>query len=281
MSNAPHPITREVLARLEACPDPRLRQVMTSLVRHLHDFVRDVAPGEDEWRAAVDFLTATGQRCDDRRQEFILLSDTLGVTMLVDALAHPKPPGATESTIFGPFYAGEQPTSPLGAAIARGEPGAALVRVAGRVRTVDGAPVAGATVEVWQAAPNGLYDTQDPAQPRGNLRGTFRPGDDGAYAFRTLLPAPYPIPDDGPVGQLLRATGRHPFRPAHIHFLAHAPGYERLVTHAFLAGSEYLDSDTVFGVKPSLVVAPAPDPETGEPTLAFDLVLSPRRAPTG
>ncbi|MCU0683242.1 MAG: hypothetical protein MUF34_13550 [Polyangiaceae bacterium] len=275
--NAARTLTDDVIARLEACNDPRLRRVMISLVRHLHDFVRDVEPSADEWRQGVDFLTATGQISSARRQEFILLSDTLGLTMLVDALAHPKPPGATASTIFGPFYTGQQPVLPTDASIVKGE-GGPLARVHGRVLDGDGRPVAGATIEVWQAAPNGLYDTQDPAQPPGNLRGTFVSAADGSYAFRTTLPAPYPIPDDGPVGRLLRATGRHPWRPAHIHYLVHADGYDRLVTHAFLAGSDYLDSDTVFGVKGSLVVAPTTDPASGEVTLAFDLVLSARAA---
>src|SRR5262249_41892133 len=163
--------------------------------------------------------------------------------------------GATESTVLGPFYVPDQPVLPMEADLNRGAPGPS-VRFAGRVLGPDGAPVADARIEVWQTAPTGLYDVQDPSQPRGNLRGTFVTGSDGRYAFRTLLPSSYPIPHDGPVGQLLRAVGRHPYRPAHVHFMITAAGCRKLVTHLFLTGDQYLASDAVFGVKPSLIVVP-------------------------
>lgn len=255
---------------MDGCPDPRLREVMTRLLVHLHDFVREVKPSEEEWVRAIGFLTETGQLCSDRRQEYILLSDALGVSMLVDAINHRAGPGATESTVLGPFYSGVQPTLPLGANIDRTGAGP-TARVSGVVRGPEGVPIEGAQVEVWQAAPNGLYDTQDPAQPPGNLRGTFVTGPDGRYEFRTLVPECYPIPDDGPVGKLLRAVGRHPWRPAHVHFLITAPGHHRLVTHIFLAGGRYLDSDAVFGVKQSLVVTPRES--GGEFALEYDFGL--------
>jgi len=265
-------LTDDAIERMAGCEDARLRQVMTRLLVHLHDFVREVEPTQEEWAQAIRFLTETGQLCSDRRQEFILLSDVLGVSMLVDAINHRDAPGATESTVLGPFYAGLQPTLPPGASIDRTGAGP-TVHVSGLIRSQGGAPIAGAQVEVWQASPSGLYDTQDPAQPPGNLRATFVTGADGRYAFRTLMPECYPIPDDGPVGRLLRAVGRHPWRPAHIHFLITAPGHHRLVTHIFPAGGRYLDSDAVFGVKPSLLVEP--QTEDGAVEIGFDFVLVP------
>jgi protocatechuate 3,4-dioxygenase beta subunit len=248
-------LTDEAISRMAGCKDARLQEVMTRLLTHLHDFVREVELSEDEWVRAIAFLTDTGQMCSDRRQEYILLSDCLGVSMLVDAINHHAEAGATDSTVLGPFYSGVQPTLPMGSSI--DQTGATpTARVSGQVRTTDGTPIAGARVEVWQASPNGLYDMQDSAQPPGNLRATFVTGADGRYEFRTLVPEYYSIPDDGPVGKLLRAMGRHPWRPAHIHFLITAPGFERLVTHIFLAGGRYLDTDAVFGVKRSLVVEP-------------------------
>ena len=254
-SPAERRITESVLGRLEATPDARLRQIATSLVKHLHAFVGDVEPTESEWFAAIRFLTDTGKMCDDKvRQEFILLSDTLGVSMLVDAINHRKPPGLTESTVFGPFYIANQPSRAMGENMAStpGEP--ALVH--GQVSTHGdgGRPVAGATLDVWQSAANGMYSGQDPAQPEMNLRGKYTTDAQGRYAIRTIVPTSYPIPTDGPVGRLMKATGRHPFRPAHVHFMISAPGCKTLVTHVFRAADEYLDSDAVFGVKQALVV---------------------------
>ncbi|SSW62910.1 intradiol ring-cleavage dioxygenase [Achromobacter agilis] len=253
IQNAETALTDTVAAAFAPTPDPRLRQLMQSLVRHLHAFVADVEPTEAEWMAAIRFLTETGQICDGAvRQEFILLSDTLGVSMLVDAINHRKPGQATESTVFGPFYMAGMPERETGEnmALTPGEP--ALVH--GYVRDTEGRPLAGAVLDVWQTAANGMYSGQDSAQPHGNLRGRYRSGADGAFAIRTILPVSYPIPGDGPVGRMMAATGRHIFRPAHLHFMIDAPGHQRLVTHLFNAEDPYLASDAVFGVKPSLVL---------------------------
>lgn len=265
-------LTQEVLRRLEATPDARLREVMTSLVRHLHGFAREVRLTQEEWAAGVRFLTECGHATTATRQEWILLSDTLGLSMLVDQIDHAADERVTESTIFGPFYVEHAPDYELGDSIALtgdGQP----TRVSGRVLDVGGQPVDGAVLEVWQTAPNGLYDVQDPEQPEGNLRGRFRTGADGRYAFRTVRPVPYPIPDDGPVGGLLAATGRHPWRAAHIHVLVSAEGCSPVATHIFDAASDYLDSDTVFGVKPSLIKEFVP--AGGGFTVECDFVLAP------
>jgi len=252
-------ITESVIAAMKDAPSPRVREAMTILIRHLHEALREMKLTEAEWSAAIDFLTRTGQMCDDVRQEFILLSDTLGVSMLVDAINHDASRGVTSSTVFGPFYAGLQPELPAGASILKREELGEETWISGRVLDEGGKPIAGALVEIWQTAPNGLYDVQDPAQPKGHLRASFRTDGQGAYSFRTILPVSYPIPDDGPVGQMLVALGRHPNRPAHIHFMISAPGLRRLVTHLFVAGDQWLESDAVFGVKPSLIVHPTRD----------------------
>jgi catechol 1,2-dioxygenase len=245
--------TGAVVASVAGTPDPRLREILGSLVRHLHGFVREVEPTFEEWERAIGFLTETGQRCDDTRQEFILLSDVLGVTMLVDAINHRKASEATESTVLGPFHMVESPPRELGDSIdlvATGQP----CVVTGRVVSLDGAPLPGAQVDVWQADDHGFYDVQQPgAQPPGNGRGLFSCDGEGRFWFRTVTPSAYPIPTDGPVGRLLTASGRHPYRPAHIHFIVAAGGHLPVTTHVFVAGSEYLDSDAVFAVKQSLV----------------------------
>jgi catechol 1,2-dioxygenase len=241
------------VASVAGTPDPRLREILGSLVRHVHGFVREVEPTFEEWERAIGFLTETGQRCDDARQEFILLSDVLGVTMLVDAINHRKASEATESTVLGPFHMVESPPRELGDSIdlvATGQP----CVVTGRVVSLDGAPLPGAQVDVWQADDHGFYDVQQPgAQPPGNGRGLFSCDGEGRFWFRTVTPSAYPIPTDGPVGRLLTASGRHPYRPAHIHFIVAAGGHLPVTTHVFVAGSEYLDSDAVFAVKQSLV----------------------------
>jgi hydroxyquinol 1,2-dioxygenase len=242
-------ITQAVIDRFADTPDPRLKVIMTSLVRHLHDFVRDVEPNFEEWSSAIDFLTRTGQMCDDKRQEFILLSDTLGVSMLVDAINHRMPEGATETTVLGPFYVVDAPELPSGADIARGEPGERLY-VEGSVSASDGRPLANAVVDVWQSE-------------EATLRARFRTDEAGRFSFWSIMPAFYPIPSDGPVGEMLTATKRHPNRPAHIHFMIAAEGHETLITHIFVADSPYLDSDAVFGVKNSLI-APFPHGNPGE-----------------
>jgi catechol 1,2-dioxygenase len=244
--------TAAVIERMTGCPDPRLKEIMTTVVTHLHAAIREVEPTLDEWMAAIRFLTATGQISDDKRQEFILLSDTLGVSMLVDAINNRKPSGATESTVLGPFHVAGAPKKAMGDTISldgKGEP----AWVSGRVVDGDGKPIAGALLDVWQTSSDGAYDIQDPEQPAMNLRGLFTTGADGRFFFRTVKPSSYPIPTDGPVGKMLVALGRHPMRPAHIHFIVGAPGFDPVTTHVFVAGDEYLDSDAVFGVKDSLI----------------------------
>jgi catechol 1,2-dioxygenase len=247
-------LTEQVVASFANTPDERLRTLMQSLVRHVHAFVREVEPTESEWMAAIRFLTATGKMCDDLvRQEFILLSDTLGVSMLVDAINHRYATGATDTTVFGPFHIRGMPERTYGENMAFTPGTPALVH--GRVLSTDGSPVAGAVLDVWQTAGNGMYSGQDTAQPHGNLRGRYRTDADGRYAITTIVPVSYPIPTDGPVGQMLEATARHPWRPAHLHFMIEASGYRTLVTHLFDEADPFLSSDAVFGVKPSLKVA--------------------------
>src|SRR5262245_29639052 len=282
-------ITAEVLRRFEGTPDPRLREIMTALVRHLHGFVKDVNLTEAEWFSAIQFLTATGQKCDEARQEFILLSDTLGASMVVDLINHRKPEGATESTVFGPFHRNGAPEMAAGGNIApRDERGTPLV-ISGRVLDLDRQPIAGATLDVWQADSDGMYDSQYADRDGLHMRGLFHTDGDGRYLVRTNRPVAYTIPDDGPVGQMLRATNRHPWRPAHVHFVVSADGYDPVTTHLFDDEDRYLESDTVFAVKDSLICHfvrhDAPD-ETSralaiEPpfyTVAFDFVL--KRIPT-
>ena len=231
--------------------DPRLRRVLTSLVHHLHAFVKDVGLTEQEWASAISFLTETGQTCTSTRQEFILLSDVLGVSMLVESLNSPADGVVTESTVEGPFHVVTSPPRALGDDLAeegaRNEAGDPCL-VTGSVVDEQGHPVQGARIDVWQANAEGFYDVQQPElQPEGNLRGSFSADDEGRFWFRTIVPGYYPIPDDGPVGSLLRATGRHPNRPAHIHFQVSAPGLRTVTTHVFVAGSPYLHSDACSG----------------------------------
>ena len=247
-----HSITDAVLERFAQAPDARLKQILQSLVRHAHDFVRDVELTQDEWFAAIMFLTRTGHMSDDKRQEFILLSDTLGISMLVDAINHRQPAGATETTVLGPFYVQNPPVRSAGADISVGLAGDPL-HVTGSVTAADGKVLAGAAVDVWQADDDGFYDVQK-AGDDPQLRARFIADKDGRFEFWTIEPRFYPIPDDGPVGDMLKATERHPYRPAHIHFMISYPGYDTLVTHLFVDGDPYLDSDAVFGVKQSLIV---------------------------
>jgi hydroxyquinol 1,2-dioxygenase len=247
-----HTITAAVVDRFANTPDPRLKEVMTSLVKHLHAFARDVRLSFTEWQQAVDFLTRTGQICTDTRQEFVLLSDTLGLSMLVDAIDHPETSGVTESTVLGPFYVTDVPEFPLGANVSGGLRGDPLF-VEGTVSTADGRRIAGAVVDTWHSDADGFYDVQLSNLSGAASRGRFRTDARGQFHFWSIMPRFYPIPDDGPVGQMLEATKRHPFRPAHVHFLISAPGYETLVTHVFASDSPYLDSDAVFGVKDALI----------------------------
>ena len=246
----PAELTEQVLAAYAGAPDPRLRELIAALIRHVHGFVTETGLTPEEWLAAVEFLTATGQKCDHRRQEFVLLSDVLGVSSLVDIVNAAG--GATESTVLGPFYVSGAPAREMGDQIGRPEDGSPTF-VHGRVTDLAGRPLDRARLDVWQTAGNGLYDTQDPSQPEFNLRGVFVTGPDGSYQFRTVRPVSYPIPTDGPVGGLLRGAGRHNWRAAHIHAIVSAPGRRSVTTHIFDADNPYLDSDAVFGVKDSLV----------------------------
>jgi catechol 1,2-dioxygenase len=227
---------------------------MSALAEHLHRFIVDVRLTPEEWRVAIALLTATGHITSEERQEFILWSDALGVSMLVDALEHDLPPGATESTVLGPFYVPDSPLREYGANIAS-QPAGDPAWVSGRVLTTAGDPIAGAELDVWQNGDNELYAVQDADAPEEHLRARFRTRDDGTYGFIGVRPVPYRIPSDGPVGRMLQATGRHPWRPAHIHLIVRARGYRTLTTHIFDSTSEHLDADAVFAVKPSLLRA--------------------------
>lgn len=247
-------LTDIVLQRINS-EDKRSQEVLKKLIKHLHAFIKDLEPTEEEWFKAIDFLTRTGKKCDDKRQEFILLSDVLGVSMLVDAINHRTKQEVTETTVTGPFHAPAMEMK-MGDNIARGkevetgEP--ALFR--GRILDPQGKPIKNAKIDVWQSNDDGFYDIQDDSQPEMNLRGVFTTNESGNFWFRSIKPSPYPVPTDGPVGEILRASGRHPMRPAHIHFWIEAEGFQTLITHIFVEGDEYLDSDAVFGVKESLIL---------------------------
>jgi len=268
----PQDITRSVLASLADTPDERLREIMGSLVRHLHAFAQDVKLSEAEWFAGIDFLTRCGHITDEKRQEFILLSDTLGLSMLTVALNQDKPAGCTEATVFGPFHVEGAPHVERGGDVAQGAKGTPCW-VRGRVLGLKGEPVAGAKLDVWQSDEEGLYDVQRPGLGRAQARGVVQTDDQGRFDFRSIVAVPYAIPHDGPVGQMLQATGRHPWRPAHLHFMVQAPGYETLITHVFRADSDYLESDAVFGVRPSLVCDWL-EQDDGSFLLEFDFVLN-------
>ena len=246
-------ITQAVINRLSECRDPRFKQVMTSLVTHLHDFIRDVRLTEQEWISAIQFLTAVGKTCTDKRQEFILLSDTLGASILVITLNHPSEQGSVESTVLGPYYWEGAPERALGSNLAEGVKGEPTL-YSGRVLDVEGRPIAGALLDIWSGDGEGNYDMQLPGETEMRARGRVRTDSQGRYWFRSIRPNFYPVPTDGPVGDMLRAMGRHPYRPGHIHMIVSAAGHEPVTTHLFVAASPYLDSDAVFGMKESLVV---------------------------
>jgi protocatechuate 3,4-dioxygenase beta subunit len=249
-----HDLTDEVLRSFANTPDKRLKFIIEETVKSLHDLVRRTELTFEEWNQAIEFLTRTGQTCTPLRQEFILLSDVLGVSMLVDAVNHREREGATETTVLGPFYVGEHRVIPHGANISEGIDGEVMF-VQSRVTDLAGKPLAGAEIDVWHADDDGFYDSQkaDYAAHGPSLRARFVTDADGRFSFRTILPCSYPIPTDGPVGDLITATQRHPMRPAHVHFLVKAEGYEPLITHVFLDGDQYLRSDVVFGVKDELI----------------------------
>lgn len=276
--------TPAVASSFDEAPDPRLREVMQMLTRHLHDFVREARPSIAEWNTAIEFLTEVGRWCSDTRQEFILLSDVLGVSMLVETINGQD--AGTESTVLGPFHMTASPQRELGESIDL-LGGSRVCVVSGTVRSTSGAPLIGATVDVWQCSEEGFYDVQQPdVQPPGNGRGLFRTDEHGLFWFRTVVPSHYPIPTDGPVGRLLTAAHRHPYRPAHVHFIVSADEHDEVTTHAFVAGSAYIDSDAVFAVKKGLLVDFV---ESADPDLAarfgvetpfvharFDIVLQER-----
>lgn len=275
-------LTERVLASFDTSGSDRFAEVMRSLVTHLHAFAGEVALTEDEWATAVAFITRVGQISDDRRQEAILLSDVLGLSMLTVGINHPVTEQATESTVFGPFFTTGSPAVAQGGDLSGGAAGQ-LCFYDGRVSTPDGAPVAGALMEVWHADEDGNYDVQYPDLQAPQGRGHLITDAGGRYRFRSVLPEPYPIPDDGPVGDLLNAAGRSPMRPAHVHFMISAAGCKTLTTHVFRAGDPHLGSDAVFGEKDSLVqefvrhdgADPRPDGTQGGPwfSLGYDFVL--------
>lgn len=284
----PHAVTSEyvtdkVLSATAAAPDPRVREILTELVRHAHDFARAVRLTPGEVLKAAEYLKACGLISDDRRHEFILLSDVLGITMVAETLAAEVPDGAFESSVLGPFYRAQAPLESAGANIARGEDDGEPTLVRGRVTDVDGRPIEGAQLDVWGTKQNGLYENIDPSQPDFNLRGRFVTNGVGGFEFWTVKPVSYPIPDDGPVGELLRASGRHNMRPGHLHVIASADGYDTVISELYTDDDPYLHEDAVFGVKPSLVVSyariddPAAVTEHGGPgpfwLLERDIVL--------
>ncbi|MGQ0652801.1 MAG: dioxygenase family protein [Betaproteobacteria bacterium] len=245
-------LTQEVVNRLNKADDPRFREIMTAAVKHLHAFAREVHLTEEEWFEGIKFMTAVGQKCDDKRQEFILLSDILGLSMMVVALNHKTAPGATEATVLGPFFAHGAKEYGYGAdlregATMKGED----VWVSGRVLSVDGNPVPNAALDLWQAKADGIYDLQTDGE--FELRGRVKANEKGEYAFKSYKPKFYSVPIDGPVGELIRAAGNHHMRPAHMHAIVSAPGYQQVITHVFVEGDPYLDGDAVFAVKDSLV----------------------------
>jgi len=282
-------ITAAVLERVGQAASARARQIGQALVRHLHAFVQEIEPTHAEWTFAIEFLTRTGQMCSDTRQEFILLSDTLGVSMLVDAINHRLPGNATETTVLGPFYVGSAPEHGPGDDISGDMTGEPLL-VEGTVHDTAGRPIDGAIVDTWHTDGDGFYDVQGAAGLAGLAgRARLRTDTEGRFWFRSIVPAFYPIPDDGPVGDMLKVQGRHPYRPAHVHFMVGYPGYETLITHVFVAGDRYLDSDVVFGVKDSLV-RPLERQEPGATArgnrvdrpmaaLRYDFVLADERQP--
>lgn len=270
---------KTVAARMGADINPRLKVVMESLVRHLHDFAKDVDLRQEEWDVAIEFLTKTGQICSGERQEFILLSDVLGFSMLVDAINNRRPGGATENTVFGPFHVDDAPIREMGATISLDGKGERCLYV-GKVLDIHGEPIEGACVDVWSDNADGFYDVQQPdIQPKWNNRGRFITGKDGSYEFYGIKPVSYPIPDDGPVGKMLAALGRHPYRPAHMHYLVTAPGFQKIVTHTFVGDDKYITDDAVFGVKSTLIV-PFEHVQTDDTIWRsyFDFVMVPETA---
>jgi protocatechuate 3,4-dioxygenase beta subunit len=262
----PPELTGQVLTAFAGTSAPRLREMLSALIKHLHAFATETSLTPQEWLAGIRFLTATGQACDEVRQEFVLLSDVLGLSSLVEMINAAS--DATEATVLGPFYVPGAPRRAMGAHIGRLEDGVPTL-VRGTVTDAEGKPLPGATLDVWQSSSNGLYDTQDPQQPEFNLRGVFVTAADGRYEFRSARPVSYPIPADGPVGELLRAASRDHWRAAHIHAIVSASGHRPVTTHIFDAENPHLSSDAVFGVRDSLVRQFRPATPADPPDVAF------------
>ncbi|WP_283637920.1 dioxygenase [Marinovum algicola] len=261
-------ITEAFISYMGEETDPRLREVMTSLVRHLHAFAKEVNLTHAEWQTGIAFLERAGEISDAERHEFVLLSDVLGLSSLVDML-HSTAEG-TSSSVLGPFHISGSPPLPVGGDL-RGETEAPVLLVEGVVKDPEGNPIPGARLDIWQTAPNGLYSSQDPEQDTYDFHGLQTVGADGRYAFTTVKPVEYTVPSDGPVGDILRACGRHPWRPSHLHFIAEAEGFRPLVTEVFPEDDPYLDQDTVFGVRADLVMRYQPMPAGSFPATGFDL----------
>ena len=271
--SAPDELLTEVLARYAGAPDPRLKEVMESAIRHLHSFVREINPSKAEWFSAIEFLTATGQICSDTRQEWILMSDTLGVSTLLEMLNYAASDGTTENTVLGPFYVAGSPERANGESMLVDDDAGDRVVVRGRVTDVDGAPLAGVVLDCWQNATHGFYACQQPGeQTPENLRGIYRTDAEGRFEIRSVRPVPYPIPWDGPVGALLKANARNWMRPGHMHVWLRHPGFKDLITHVFDVESDHLHDDAVFGVRDSLVCRFEPT-ASGEFETTFDFVL--------
>lgn len=260
----------QVLSRYDDSPNPRLAEISKSLISHLHAFVAEVGLTRDEWMMGIEALTKTGKMCDEQRQEFILLSDTIGVSMLVEMINHAGAEGTTEPTVFGPFHVGGAPRMEMGESIVKypmdnDEP----VMFRGTVKDLQGEPIEGAELDVWSTASNGLYDVQDAEQAELNMRGIFTTGTDGVYDIAAVRPVAYPIPGDGPAGDLLFENGRNNWRPGHMHFVVSAPGHKTVITHLFDDQSDHLDSDAVFGVRESLIA------NMNDGVCEYDFVLGP------
>ncbi|XVQ07399.1 dioxygenase [Spirillospora sp. CA-255316] len=268
-------VTDAVIRALRGTPDPRHHDVYASLVRHLHAFVRDVRLTQDELETAVRFLASLGHYTNNSRNEMMQAFDVLGVSTLVALLHHPLTEVETAAAVMGPFYRAEPaPLCESGESISRGDDEGEPLVVEGICRSAHGQPIEGAMVEVWQASPGGLYDNQDPSMPHMNFRGRFASDEEGRYRFATLRPAGYPVPTDGPIGALLDSQRRHPFRPAHIHFIVHAPGFETVITQLYVDEIKALEEDVVFAVTPPLI-AEAVARAGGVTTIAYDFTLKP------
>lgn len=271
--SAPDELLEEVLARYAGAPNPRLKEVMEAAVRHLHAFVREIGLTKSEWFEGIKFLTATGQICSDTRQEWILMSDTLGVSTLLEMLNYAATDGTTENTVLGPFYVADSPERANGESMLVDDDEGDRVVIRGRVTDIDGNPLQGVVLDCWQNATAGFYACQQPGvQTPENLRGIYRTDADGRYEIRSVRPVPYPIPYDGPVGALLKANARNWMRPGHMHVWLHHPGFKHLITHVFDEESDYLTDDAVFGVRQSLVCRFRPT-DSGEFETEFDFVL--------